>query len=400
MNSRRHPETIVIHADQELQATNALSPPIYQTSTFKAESAEEFLRVASQPRNDRFYTRYGNPNHSQAAAVIAQLEGAQDALILPSGMAATSGAVLAFCNHGDHVIAQRSTYAGTHNLLEDVLGPLGIASTFVDQTQVDHFARAFRENTRLVLVETPSNPLLKITDLRAVAALAREHGALTVADNTFATPLNQRPLDFGIDIVMHSATKYLGGHSDVSAGVLAGSRALIDRIWPVCVKVGFATNAIDSWLLLRGLRTFVLRMERHNQNALAVAAFLASRPEVETVHYPGLDSHPQHALAVRQMRGFGGIVSFELAGGGDRVEPFIRALALIARAASLGGVESTLVHQSAMWGSVMTDDQLRAAGISPTLIRLSTGIEHIDDLKDDLDRALQGKRPLARRATP
>jgi len=389
MNVYRRPETVVIHADGPLQATTSVAPPIFQTSTFKANTAAEYLRIATQSRNDRFYTRYGNPNHTQAAAVIAQLEGAEDALILPSGMAALSAAIMSFCRHGDHVIAQQHTYAGTHKVLEDVLAPLGVTYTFVDQTEVDEFRQAFRKRTRIVLVETPSNPLLKITDLRAVAAIARERGVVTVADNTFATPINQRPLEFGIDIAMHSATKYLGGHSDVSAGALAGRSELIERIWPFCVKLGFATNAFDSWLLLRGLRTLVLRVERQNHNAQAIAAFLASRPEVAAVHYPGLRNHPSHALAASQMRGFGGIVSFELLGDGERVEPFIAGLSLITRATSLGGVESTLVHQSAMWRSLMSDDQLRAAGISPTLIRLSTGIEHIDDLLDDLNRALQ-----------
>lgn len=390
-DGEQRPETIVVHGDTALQFSTAVAPPIFQTSTFRAETGADYLRIASEPRNDRFYTRYGNPNHSQAAAVIARLEGADDALILPSGMAAISAAILAFCKHGDHVIAQQNMYAGTHNLLKDVLGPLGVACTFVDQTDPDQFADAFRENTRLVLVESPSNPLLRITDLRVVASLARDRGAVSLADNTFATPVNQRPLDFGIDIVMHSATKYLGGHSDVSAGVLAARSALIERIWPVAVKVGFATNAIDSWLLLRGLRTLVLRMERHNHNAQAIATFLASSPHISAVYYPGLATHPGHALAKQQMRGFGGIVSFELAGTGNDVEPFIRGLSLITRASSLGGVESTLVHQSAMWKSVMTDEQLRAAGISPTLIRLSTGIEHIDDLCNDLAHALQGK---------
>jgi len=396
MESKR-PETIVIHADAPLQSTSAVAPPIFQTSTFKAQTDDEYLRLATEPRNDRFYTRYGNPNHSQVAAVVAQLEGTQDALIFPSGMAALSAAVMAFCRHGDHVIAQQHMYAGTHKLLEDILRPLGVECTFVDQTNLAEFARALCDRTRLVMVETPSNPLMKITDLQAVADLAREHGAATLADNTFATPINQRPLDFGIDIAMHSATKYLGGHSDVSAGVLAGRSDVIERIWPYGVKLGFATNAFDSWLLLRGLRTLSLRVERQSHNAQAIAAFLASRPQISAVHYPGLKSHAQHELAARQMRRFGGMLSFELAGTSDRVEPFIRGLSLITRATSLGGVESTLVHQSAMWRSLMNDGQLKAAGISPTLIRLSTGIEHIDDLLDDLGRAL-GTRGEARLA--
>jgi len=383
-----HPETMVVHADRALHETSALSPPIFQTSTYRAESDDEFRRIASEPQNDRFYTRHGNPNHSQVAAVISQLELAEDALVFPSGTAAVTAALLAFCKSGDHVVAQRSMYAGTQELLKDLLQPLGISHTFVNQTHIADFQSALRENTRMLLVETPSNPLLTITDLRAVAALAKKRAIVTLADNTFATPINQRPLELGLDIVMHSATKYLGGHSDLSAGVLAARRELTERIWAAMVKLGFAVNGFDSWLLLRGMRTLPLRMERHNSNALAVATFLESRNDIHAVYYPGLQSHPQHQLAASQMRGSGGIVSFELGGGIARIEPFIRTLSLVSRAPSLGGVESTLVQQSAMWASNMTEEQLRSAGIAPTLIRFSVGIEHPDDLIADLQNAL------------
>ncbi|MFN2529034.1 MAG: PLP-dependent aspartate aminotransferase family protein [Candidatus Baltobacteraceae bacterium] len=383
-----HPETMAIHADRALHETSALSPPIFQTSTHRAESDDEFRRIASEPQNDRFYTRHGNPNHSQVAAVISQLEQAEDALVFPSGTAAITAALLAFCKSGDHVVAQRSMYAGTQELLKDLLHPLGISHTFVDQTRVADFASALRENTRMLLVETPSNPLLTITDLRAVAALAKKRAIVTLADNTFATPINQRPLELGFDIVMHSATKYLGGHSDLSAGVLAARSELTQRIWQAMVKLGFAVNGFDSWLLLRGLRTLPLRMERHNSNALAVATFLESRNDIHAVYYPGLESHPQHELAASQMLGYGGIVSFELGGESGRLEPFIRSLSLVSRAPSLGGVQSTLVQQSAMWASNMTDQEMRGAGIAPALIRFSVGIEHPDDLIADLENAL------------
>jgi methionine-gamma-lyase len=391
-----HPETLAIHGDRGLHGTAALAPPIFQTSTFRADSADEFARIASEPQNDRFYTRYGNPNHSQVAAVISQLEHAEDALVFPSGMAAITAAVLAFCKSGDHVVAQRSMYAGTQSLLTEVLAPLGIAHSFVDQTKPADFSAAIRESTRLLLLETPSNPLLSITDLRALATLAKARNILTLADNTFATPINQRPLDSGIDIVMHSATKYLGGHSDLSAGILAGRRELTRQIWAVMVKLGYALNGFDSWLLLRGLRTLPLRMARHNSNALAVAQFLQSRNDIDAVYYPGSKTHAQHEVAKSQMDGFGGIVSFELGGGSARVEPFIRSLSLISRAASLGGVESTLVQQSAMWVAGMNEEQMRAAGIASTLLRYSVGIEHPDDLIADLENALNGSLPKER----
>ena len=385
-----HPDTIAVHGDRGLNESTALAPPIFQTSTFRADSADDYRRTAAEPLNDRFYTRYGNPNHTQAAAVIAAFERTERALIYPSGTAAMTSALLTLCRHGDHVVAQRAMYAGTHNLLEDVLGPLGIACSFVEQADTADFAGALRENTRAIVVETPSNPLLAITDLRAVAKLGKERGIITIADNTFATPINQRPVELGFDIAMHSATKYLGGHSDLSAGALAASAELIQRMWPATIKLGYAVNGFDSWLLLRGMRTLALRMERHNANALSIAKFLQSRPDVAAVYYPGLTEHPQHELAASQMDGFGGVVSFELGGGSGRVEPFIQALKLIARASSLGGVESTIVQQSAMWAGIMSDDELRRSGIAPTLLRLSAGIEHAGDLIDDLQNALQG----------
>ncbi len=387
----QHPETIAVHGDAGLDSSNALSPPIYQTSAFGAQSAQEFLRVASEPRNDRFYTRYGNPNHSQAAAVIAKLERAQSAMIFPSGMAAMTAALIALCKQGDHIVAQRTTYAGTQNLLHDILEPLGITCSLVDQTSIADFDAAIRTNTRAIVVETPSNPLLGITDLRAIAALGKERGIVTIADNTFATPMNQLPVELGIDVAMHSATKYLGGHSDLLAGALAGGHEMIERVWHVAVKMGFGVNGFDSWLLLRGIRTLALRIERQNSNALAIAEFLSGRADIEAVHYPGLPSHPQHGLARSQMRGFGGVVSFELSAESSRIEPFIRSLQIIARAASLGGVETTLVHQSAMWAAAMSGEQLRSGGIAPTLLRLSVGIEHAADLIADLEGALDAR---------
>ena len=373
-----HPDTQAVHADRPLNETSALAPPIFQTSTFRADSAREYDRIATQTLGDHFYTRYGNPNHSQAAAVIAALERAPRALIFPSGIAAMSCAIIAHCVAGDHIVAQRSMYTGTHAVLQSILGPLGVSCTLVDQADGAAFEQAVRENTRIIVVETPSNPFLTITDLRRVAGLARERAILSIADNTFATPVNQNPFELGIDLVMQSATKHLGGHSDLSAGAVAGSQAHIERLWSTAVKLGYAVNGFDSWLLLRGMRTVGLRVERQNQNALAIAQFLQSHPRVHTVYYPGLAEHPQHELARSQMRGFGGVVSFSL-DASERVEPFILKLSLIARASSLGGVETTLVQQSAMWPG---------SDLDPALIRLSAGIEHAADLIADLEQAL------------
>ena len=373
-----HPDTRAIHADRHLHETSALAPPIFQTSTFRAGSAREYDRIATESLGDHFYTRYGNPNHSQAAAVVAALERAPRAMIFPSGIAAMSCALIANCTAGDHIVAQRSMYAGTHAVLTSILEPLGVRYTLVDQADIEAFESALQANTRVILLETPSNPFLTVTDLHRVGALARERSILTIADNTFATPVNQHPFELGIDLVMQSATKYLGGHSDLSAGAIAGTQAHIELLWSTATKLGYAVNGFDSWLLLRGMRTVGLRVERQNENALAIAQFLQSHPYVRTVYYPGLPQHPQHDLARSQMRGFGGVVSFSL-DSSERVEPFILKLSLIARASSLGGVETTLVQQSAMWPG---------SGVDPTLIRLSAGIEHVSDLIADLREAL------------
>jgi methionine-gamma-lyase len=284
---------------------------------------------------------------------------------------------------GDHVIGQTSTYGGTASVLLNLLPRLGVSVTQVDQADPAVFERALTPKTRLILVETPSNPLLRITDLRAVAELARAHNVLTMADNTFATPLNQRPADLGIDVVWHSATKYLNGHSDVSAGVLAGPAELLDQIWDVALLTGAVLGPFDAWLLLRGLRTLPLRMPRHNANGQALAEALQEHPAVARVHYPGLSTHPQHALAAGQMSGFGGVLGIELAGGFDAAETFLGRLQYPRRSASLGGVESLAVHPAAMWRGMLSEEQIAASGVPEGLVRLAAGTEDTTDLVTD-----------------
>jgi cystathionine beta-lyase/cystathionine gamma-synthase len=261
--------------------------------------------------------------------------------------------------------------------------------SFFDQTDLGSLEAALRPDTRLIMVETPVNPSLSITDLAAVGKIARSRGILTVADNTFASPLNQRPHDYGIDIVVHSATKYLGGHSDIVAGAICCSNELAERIWKMHVTLGAVLSPMDAWLLLRGLRTLSLRMERINANALALARWLEGRPEVSQVLYPGLESHPQHALAARQMRGFGAIVAYSLRGDYAATQRFVSGLRLATQAVSLGGVETLAVHTASMWASSMTEADMQAAGIEPNFVRMSVGVEHIDDLKADLAQALE-----------
>ena len=380
-------ETLVIHGGLPPQ-DSAIAPPIYQTTTFRSGSADEFAAMATQPHHPRYYTRYGNPTLAQAEAMLAQLEGAEEALLTASGMGAISTTVLALVQRGDHIVAQRNHYMGTTKLLTEVLPKFGVTATLVDQTSIDAIRMAVQTNTRLILAETPANPTMQLTDLRAVAALARSRGILTLVDSTFATPVNQRPLDLGIDLVMHAATKYLGGHHDLSAGVVLGPKALIDKIWDMHIVMGSVLGPFDAWLLLRGLRTLPLRVRQHNQTALAVAEFLAAHPAIERVHYPGLASHPQHALAQQQMRGFGGLLSFEVRGGYAATQKFISALTLPQQAVSLGGYETLVVHAAAMWVGTLGEAGLEQAGIQPNLVRLAVGLEGEQDLIADLKQAL------------
>ncbi|MCX6431280.1 MAG: PLP-dependent aspartate aminotransferase family protein [Actinobacteria bacterium] len=376
--------TTVMHADRDVHPTRSVARPIYQPAAFGAEDSESFARAAVEPRGSDFYTRFGNPNHAHVAAVVAQLENTEAAMVMASGMAALTTTVLALVSAGDHVIGQRSTYGGTASLLLNLLPRLGVSTTQVDQTDVRAFEEAFTSQTRLVLLESPSNPSLQITDLRAVVDLARARGVLTAADNTFATPLNQRPTDHGIDLVWHSATKYLNGHSDVSAGVVAGSAELLDRIWEVSLLTGATLGPFDSWLLLRGLRTLPLRMARHNDNGQAIAEALQGHPAISRVHYPGLRSHPQHELAAAQMNGFGGVVAVELAAGFPAADAFVGHLQYARRSASLGGVESLAVHPASMWRGMLSDEQLVASGLPMGLVRVAAGTEDTADLVADV----------------
>jgi cystathionine beta-lyase/cystathionine gamma-synthase len=385
-----HPETLVGHADRGLDAASDVAPPLHQTAPFRAASDDDFIAMASTPRHPRYYTRDGNPTFTRAESVIAALEGAEAALLTSSGMGAISTAVLTLVGHGDHVIAQKTHYMGTTQLLGTLLPRFGVDVTLVDQASPAAFAAALTPATRLIVVETPANPLLSITDLQAIAALARPRGIATLCDSTIATPVNQRPIDHGIDLVVHSATKFLGGHHDLMAGVIAGARPLIDRIWTTAVMLGPVPDPFAAWLLLRGLRTLPLRVQRQNETALAVATWLAEQPAVARVHYPGLASHPQHALARRQMPGgFGGLMSFELRGGLDAGQRLIGALELPGRAVSFGGFESLVTQPGAMWKGSIGEAAAAEAGISPGLIRFSIGLEHPADLIADLERALR-----------
>ncbi len=382
-----HPGTIAVHGDH-VSRDGAVVAPIYQATTFAASSNEEFLDVANRDFSDAFYTRYGNPNHSQVGEVVAQLEGTDRAIVTASGMGALSTMALSLLAQGDHVVLQRTTYPGTTSFIAGLLEKFGVTSTTFDQDDLDSYSHALRQTTRLVLLESPSNPLLSLTDIRRCADLAHDRGAVVVVDNTVATPINQRPFALGADLVWHSATKYLSGHSDVSAGVIAGSDELVEQIWRTHLAVGSVLGPFDAWLLLRGLRTLDVRMQRHNDNALAIATMLSSRDDVDRVYYPGLPSHPQSDLARKQMSGFSGLLSFSPSGGAARADKLLDGLRLTTRAASLGSVHSIATRPSAMWSNQANYQAQSTDETDDALIRLSVGIENTDDLLQDFEHAL------------
>jgi cystathionine gamma-lyase len=376
-------ETRAIHAGQTSDPENgAVMTPVYFTSTFEQDAP-------AQPRGGYEYSRSGNPTRTALEENIASLEGASWGLCFGSGLAATN----ALCDRlgpEDHVVAANDLYGGTFRLFTKVFERYGIGFTFVDATDLAAVEAAFRPNTRYLYLETPTNPLLSICDLEACVALARKRGVLTVVDNTFATPYLQTPLDFGADLVLHSMTKYLGGHSDVVGGALVGNdEGLREELAFFQNAVGGQLGPMDSFLFLRGTKTLALRMERHCANAQAVAEALLEHAGVERVIYPGLPDHPGHALAARQMRGFGGMVSFELHGGIPAANAFSCATKIFTLAESLGGVESLVEVPASMTHASIPAAEREKAGLSDGLVRLSVGVEHVDDLIEDIHRALE-----------
>ncbi|MFB2118283.1 PLP-dependent aspartate aminotransferase family protein [Parapedobacter sp. 2B3] len=391
-----HIETDLIHAGKSFNDTQAVVPPIYQSSTYYASAdAEAYMAAATDARYPYFYHRHGNPVSSQAAEVVAGLEGTEAALLTATGMAAISTAILTVVKAGDHVVAQQSHYSAASILLKELLPQFGVSVSFFDQGDNASLQGVLRDETTLIYLETPSNPNLALTDLEYVGKVARQRGVTTICDNTFASPINQRPGDFGIDLIVHSATKYLGGHSDLTAGVICGTEETVNKAWKKLLSLGGALAPFDAWLLLRGLRTLSLRVRQINANALALAQWLEQHPHIAHVGYCGLPSHPQHKLAKKQMKGFTGMLCVEIAGADERqqfgrAQAVLNRLRIFANAASLGGVESLVVHPASMWGLHHSPEQKLKAGINDGMLRISVGIEHIDDLIGDFEQALAG----------
>ena len=375
-------ETTCIHAGQEPDpSTGAIITPIFATSTY----------VQSGPGEHKGYdySRTRNPTRSALEQNLAALEGGRFGLAFASGCAAAD-AIMHLFNQGDHIICCDDCYGGTFRLFDQVLRRLGLEFSFVDLTDAANLKAAVKPHTKAVWVESPTNPLLKIIDLAAVARICKERGLLSIADNTFATPFFQRPLELGIDIVDHSTTKYLNGHSDVVGGaIVVNDEDLAKRLHFIQNAVGGIPGPFDAWLVLRGTKTLGVRMKRHEENAIEVAKFLSRHPQVEKVIYPGLPSHPQHGLAQEQMKGFGGMVTFVVRGGIEKARLFLRKVRIFSLAESLGGVESLIEHPAIMTHHSIPAETRAKLGISDGMIRASVGIEHIDDLLADLEQALQ-----------
>jgi methionine-gamma-lyase len=373
--------------------TGSVVPPIYQTTTFAFQKNEDILDLMEGRSTGYIYTRYGNPNYTMVEEKIAFLEEAESGLVLASGMAATSTAVIALAGSGEHVIAHADVYGGSFGLFHDVLPRLGIKTTFVDCSDLSQIEHARQENTRVLFMETPSNPVLKVFDIRKISDFAHRHGIKVIVDNTFATPYNQKPLNLGADVVVHSCTKYLNGHSDVMAGAIVGDKSYIQECVNIFRKLGGNLNPFDAWLLLRGMKTFGLRMERHNQNGQAVAEFLTKHHLIERVCYPGLPQHPQFELAKSQMSGFGGVIGAYLKGDQQTVNGVLNRVRLLTRAVSLGSVESLITQPVAAVHHNVPVEYRKMAGIADNLVRISVGIEEPEDIIADLKQALDAEIP-------
>lgn len=384
--------TAAVHAGEERSENfGALSVPVYTASVFAFSNADEGIAIHNYEKPGYFYGRLGNPTQTALEKSVAELEGGEDALALASGMAATSAAILTFAKQGDHIVAPQSMYSTTANLFKYLSDSFGISTTFVDATDASAYGEAARPDTKIFWIETPSNPLVQITDIEAVSQTARELGVATIADNTFATPFNQRPLELGVDVVIHSATKYLGGHSDLTAGVMIASKEIIEKARHEPSKF-FGGNIAPqvAWLVLRGIKTLALRMERHNENALEVAAALAVNVGDQAVFYPGLPHHFNHAIASKQMSGFGGIVGLDL-GDGEAARRFVNNVELCTFATSLGGVETIVQPSALMTHATLSEKDRAAAGISDGHIRISVGIEDAGEIIADIIQAIETK---------
>jgi cystathionine beta-lyase/cystathionine gamma-synthase len=362
-------------------------PPLHLSATFESKDVDEQVELEER-KADTFYTRYGNPTLSLVERVVADLEATESAAVFGSGMAAITTTLLAHLKAGDHAVFQREIYGGVHRFAKEILPAYGVSVDWFEAMDADGAERALRDNTKILYLESPTNPTLKLVDIERVTRMARRRGVPTLIDSTFASPFNTRPHELGVDGILHSATKYLGGHSDLLAGALAGSGALVSRVKSHLRVLGGILDPHAAYLLLRGMKTLELRVKRHNENAFEVAQYLLGQDRVRAVHYPMLESHPQHELARRQMKGGGGVLSFEVDGGLEEAKRFANALELVRVAPSLGSVESLLSIPCLTSHAMLSPEERRRAGIADGLVRLALGVESPGDLVADLSQAL------------
>lgn len=390
MRKNKGISTRAVHSGEQLDPRfGSVSTAIYQTSTFFFPTSDPRTWEGDVPDGSYIYTRYSNPTTRAVEDKLAVLEGGERGLVFSSGMAAISTALLTFLEQGDRVVSVEDIYGGAYNLMVNHLRKLGIEVVFAPTTDTERLVEVISRGAKVVYLESPTNPLLKLVDVPAVVKAAHEVGAMVMMDNTFSTPVNQRPLEMGVDLSLHSCTKYLNGHTDLIAGAAIGRTADIEAMARKRIAFGGVIDPMGAFLLSRGIKTLAVRMERHNSNGLEVARFLESHPLVERVHYPGLPSHPQHELAKRLLSAYGGMVSFEVRGGRQKAERMMQALQMVKMATSLGGVDS-LVSMPLNSSHAAVPPQERARlGIKDNLVRLSVGIEDVQDITEDLDQALR-----------
>jgi methionine-gamma-lyase len=383
--------TLCVHGSGGVDPhTGALSVPIYQSSTFAFKSAKQGAALFAGEEDGFVYTRIGNPTQAALEREMAFLEGGEAALCFASGMSAIAGIIMLLCRNGDNLVSSDTVYGGTHNLYKETLPLWDIQVREVNATILENIEKAIDERSKLIFIETPANPTLSIIDLSGCTKIAKKHGIPLVIDNTFATPYLQRPLEMGADVIIHSATKYIGGHGDTIAGIVVGKNELINNLRAQILRdLGGVISPLNAWLLLRGLKTLPVRMDRHCANALEVAKYLSLHPKINWVRYPGLSTHPQHELAKKQMKNFGGMITFEVKGGRKAGEKLMNNVGLFTLAVSLGDCDSLIEHPASMTHSTYSAEELEETGITEGLIRLSVGLEDCSDLISDLKLALK-----------
>ncbi len=387
-----HFETNAIRGQMERTGYNEHSAPVFMSSSFTFESAERMAATFAGEEEGLIYSRYNNPNTDELVAKVCALEGAEDGIATASGMAAVFSSMAAHLKAGDHVLASRAVFGSTHQILTQLLPRWGIEHTYVSAEDIDHWEQHIRPNTRMLVLESPSNPGLTLIDLEKAAALSHKHGLIFNIDNCFATPYLQRPLDWGADLVVHSATKWMDGQGRALAGLILGSKELIEPIRFFTRHTGPALSPFNAWLLSKSLETLAVRMDRHCHNALLLARRLEEQPDIVKTLYPFLPSHPQYELAQKQMRQGGGIVTIEVEGGLERGRKFLNALQMCSRSANLGDTRTIVTHPASTTHSKLTEAERLASGITPGLIRISVGLEHADDVWSDLLQALLQSR--------